>query len=568
MAAVLLLFRVPPVSASLQCNGCHGTSNPSDIRPVDDSFRNPSTGGFVGKHRTHAAAGATPAACVKCHPGSDRFASTHRSGLIKVSSNINTSPLRAVYNNSTSVWPQTPLPVPGVCTNVNCHFEATTPAWGSAVFSSISQCSQCHGAPAALTKSHATHSRYSSPLMGKFSTFAACATCHVDYASALNFQHATSAGKHPINVTVGGYDSGSTTYLPSQSHGAFGTCTNLYCHSPGNKSTNFDPPNQAATWGGSLSCNGCHKDGAGDPMVSGSHPVHLLRGYGCVVCHAGTVSDNTTIKDTTKHATGSPSIAFSGSYSAMVYNGEAKSCSGACHSDGRSGAPNYLPVWGTPNSHGCGFCHAMPPETGAHSKHMPSPANYSLLHQSYTSAGVWSTATDYAFGCANCHPNDAAFHVNGSVDLSLDNTGGGVLKGNNRVSTPNSGYTQTKGVSVVCSAAYCHGGYTYIFNYTSYEDPVTAIITNTTPASPDWYASYTGDRCAMCHGNPPTGYTWHSGNHGGQDPTGTRNQCQFCHTDATSPNNGIGTAITNKALHVNGSIDMSAVFVNACFGCH
>lgn len=482
------MVRVPTAPASLQCNGCHGTSNPADIRPLDDSFRNPSTGGFIGKHRTHVGAGATPAACVKCHPGSDRFTSVHRSGLIKVSSNINSSPLTAVYNNSTSAWPQTPLPVPGACTNVNCHFEAVTPAWGTTVFSSINQCSQCHGAPAALTMSHTTHSRYSSPLMGKFSTFAACATCHADYSSTLNFQHATSAGKRPINVSVGGYNSGSTTYLPSQSHGAFGVCTFFYCHSPGNKTTNFDPPNRTATWGASLSCNGCHKDGAGDPMISGSHPIHLLRGYGCVVCHAGTVSSNTTIKDTTKHATGSPSIAFSDSYSAMVYNGGAKSCSGVCHSDGRAGAPNYLPVWGTPNSQGCGFCHAMPPASGAHARHMPQAGSYGLLPADYTSVAVLSTATDYVFGCANCHPRDLSRHIDGMVEVSLDSRDGGILKSKNGAADMTSGYTQSVKTSVVCTAAYCHSN---------------GMAAPTYSASPDWYGTYSGDPCAMCHGNAP-----------------------------------------------------------------
>ncbi|WP_224981152.1 CxxxxCH/CxxCH domain c-type cytochrome [Geomonas agri] len=79
--------------------------------------------------------------------------------------------------------------------------------------------------------------------------------------------------------------------------------------------------------------------------------------------------------------------------------------------------------------------------------------------------------------------------------------------------------------------------------------------------------------CSACHGDPPrngsTGSNvWHSGYHGGQGPTGARNQCQFCHPDASSPNNGVGDTITNSSLHANGVVNVQAKFTSACFGCH
>jgi predicted CxxxxCH...CXXCH cytochrome family protein len=310
-------------------------------------------------------------------------------------------------------------------------------------------------------------------------------------------------------------------------------------------------------------------------MVSGSHTIHLLKGYGCAVCHADTASSNTTIKDLVKHVNGSVDVAFSAPFTGMAWNSALRTCTGACHSDGRGGAPQYTPTWGAINNHECGFCHPMPPATGAHLNHMPSPANYNLLHQSYSSTGVWSTTTDYAFGCANCHPKNAAFHVNGSVDLSLDSTEGGPIKGKNRTGTQTSGYTQTTGVSVVCSASYCHGGSTDSFTYWSMDGsgemvPVTVTMhpTPQVAASPDWYGSpYAGNRCAMCHGNPPTGGTWHSGNHANQGLSGSANQCQLCHSDAVSTN-GSGTAVTDKSVHLNGTIDLSPNYQSSCFGCH
>lgn len=87
--------------------------------------------------------------------------------------------------------------------------------------------------------------------------------------------------------------------------------------------------------------------------------------------------------------------------------------------------------------------------------------------------------------------------------------------------------------------------------------------------TPSWYA--TGAiGCTACHDDPPRNYTWHSGYHGNQGPTGAYNQCQLCHPDASSPNNGIGDTInaTNAALHANGAVDVQAAFKSACFNCH
>ena len=137
------------VLAALQCYHCHGTTRSGDIRPVDASFRNISSGGFVGSHRNHAPPGATVASCAKCHPGSQDYSSSHRDGMIRVSPNINFSRQVTTYNNRTSAWPQTPVPVQGeqanMCTNVNCHFEKDTPSWGSPA--SLTGCSSCHISP-------------------------------------------------------------------------------------------------------------------------------------------------------------------------------------------------------------------------------------------------------------------------------------------------------------------------------------------------------------------------------------------------------------------------------------
>jgi hypothetical protein len=128
-----------------------------------------------------------------------------------------------------------------------------------------------------------------------------------------------------------------------------------------------------------------------------------------------------------------------------------------------------------------------------------------------------------------------------------------------------------------CSNVACHtvppGTFSYYFPGGDGE-PVLNTVSYGGGAprpTPSWYA--TGAiGCTACHDNPPrngsTGSNaWHSGYHGNQGPTGAYNQCQFCHPDATGAG-GVGTAITNAALHGNGVANVQARFTSACFGCH
>jgi len=67
-------FKTPRAAeAALKCYGCHGSQITEDIRPLDDSFRNPSSGGFQGNHRTHLGMAAVQSSCAKCHPGSNSW---------------------------------------------------------------------------------------------------------------------------------------------------------------------------------------------------------------------------------------------------------------------------------------------------------------------------------------------------------------------------------------------------------------------------------------------------------------------------------------------------------------
>jgi predicted CxxxxCH...CXXCH cytochrome family protein len=108
-----------------------------------------------------------------------------------------------------------------------------------------------------------------------------------------------------------------------------------------------------------------------------------------------------------------------------------------------------------------------------------------------------------------------------------------------------------------CSATYCHGNYSGVFNYDSFDGtdyvPKTYAYTGKN-ATPTW--SDGPMACDSCHGNPPAGgNTWHSGFHGGG------NQCSLCHPDPSA-----GGA--NAATHVNGTVDVTPRWTQSCFACH
>lgn len=172
-----------------------------------------------------------------------------------------------------------------------------------------------------------------------------------------------------------------------------------------------------------------------------------------------------------------------------------------------------------------------------------------------------SPAGHYAFDCKVCHK------VGGR--LSFDRNGPAFAVGK-----PDPTFDAG---AKTCSNISCHGVPSGTFNYYfpgGDGEPVLNTVTitgNSSGVTPSWYATGSAT-CGGCHGNPPRTGTngsniWHSGQHGGQGPSGALNQCRFCHPDATGAN-GMGTAITNAVLHGNGIFNVQATFKSTCFGCH
>jgi predicted CxxxxCH...CXXCH cytochrome family protein len=196
---------------------------------------------------------------------------------------------------------------------------------------------------------------------------------------------------------------------------------------------------------------------------------------------------------------------------------------------------------------------------GAPARPAQPPASFALA-----AAGAGSTCSPagghpkHAFtSCVTCHACQGA--------VEFDPTGPAVVVG--QAAPTFDAATKT------CSSVACHsvpaGTFSYYRQGGDGEAELVTVNYGGGPpkVTPSWYATGAGS-CSACHDDPPRNNYWHSGYHGGQGPTGARNQCQLCHPDASSPNNGIGDTITNPTLHANGVPNVQASFSRACFGCH
>lgn len=330
-------------------------------------------------------------------------------------------------------------------------------------------------------------------------------------------------------------------------------------------------------------CTSCHSN------TTGSHTAHLnttMRTITCADCHSATAASATAL-------VAGGGLHLNGRTDLVLANGGtyyAPNCSGVyCHSNGKGSYQS--PVWNTANTSGCDFCHPLASLSGSHAAHIGIAAP-----TVYGSTANNSTASEYRFGCGLCHPTDVASHLDGRVTVSLIPSSDGSLKSKNSpsvvvsgVGNTGSGIAGTPGVSVTCSAAYCHsnGGAGGSLFYT---------------VSPDWYHPelYTGDRCAMCHGNSPAtgahqahvvgvhykqifdgtgallpaaGQPGTAAGHGDPNQSTTINcdlchsasvtnnandnhpACTSCHTGVGSP--AKGTPILDKGMHLNGTVDIA-----------
>ncbi|SNB47391.1 CxxxxCH/CxxCH domain-containing protein [Geobacter sp. DSM 9736] len=543
------------------CYDCHGTAStdpgnpPDDVRPLDSAYRNLTTGGFKGSHRTHISPTTDPDTCEKCHGDLSAYTTAHMDEKIDLAANINASPGGATYSRGVQFnWTSNQSSL-GKCSNVNCHFQALTPNWGTAPFTytdnTTNDCDQCHGAPpsgggSGAAGSHARHQAY-------YPGAAQCKKCHFNHlAGAAKFAHATSAGKagrvilvdlhDPADVAGGTYSGTGENFLPSQSP-VFGDCSSSYCHSDG-KGNYVTPTWGSAATGACGTCHGARNDSP--PSPASPHATHVATASGykfaCVKCHSGTVEttpDSTTyanISSYTLHVNKVKDVLFDPLNPAGSWNG-ANCASTYCHSNAAPYLGSNTPVTqGWSGALDCDGCHNKAGDTIAGAKAWSAP------HTKH----VNTYGTNGNITCNACHAQTAsdndtisgpAKHVDGIKTVAWN------AFANNAAPAYNLSTHQ-------CRNVYCHG--------------------NGTTATPTVTVTWSGTLdCNGCHGSnasTPPASAPHAKHVGSSSPY--RFACARCHsttaldtTDSTTFAN-----ISSRALHVNKEKDLSFDSYNAGAG--
>jgi predicted CxxxxCH...CXXCH cytochrome family protein len=324
-------------------------------------------------------------------------------------------------------------------------------------------------------------------------------------------------------------------------------------------------------WSVPSTCTACHTASFSpslDPTltngtgISGKHVKHVQeRGIACERCHYGYFYSPTHMNGTYSPA-GTPGVDLVSINLAAGPSGtwdpSMRRCSDvACH--GSSAMEWYgTAAWTTPTD--CTFCHTSS---------FSSALDPLVTNGSGTSGKHQRHVNDRNYPCVTCHADypSKTSHANGVLNTGDASTPIVFFNASN----PSGQWTNNAGPgSGNCSLLYCHGAYSGTFSYSFPDDGITPVDKTVayggSGGTPSWYAAG-GLGCDGCHGNPPAmpnstlKYAWHSGHGGGR-------QCQLCHPDAWGTTDGIGTAITDTYLHVNGAVNIAPVFVSSCFTCH
>jgi len=426
-------------------------------------------------------------------------------------------------------------------------------------------CTQCHGFPPQANTAGGT-SGYAKDGARDYSTSGVfkdeSATPHVSHAGGgsyysfacdechKGFNH--NAGSfQDVFLTPAGTRAAGNGATPAYNGTGSGTCTTTYCHSDGNgvytSPTWAGGKDDIMALAGAARCGSCHSA----TPATGAHGRHISggatgKGYGCVNCHASTVSDNTTLLAAARTSSGTHVNAvkdkqFSGSVGAVNLSGS--TCSTVyCHSNGKGGAPVVAPVWGNPASGQCGACHraigADPINTAGH-----------LAHLSAAYGPQFGTAAN---ACSNCHTYTdelAATHVDGTIQVVAANCTTSCHKHDA------SEFVWTGG-RVTCES--CHTA------------PLSVIGGRTAPAKANFTSSGHGQafsnyssskRCSSCH-DATSGHI--DGISGNQKRVAVNDNtlCAGCHNDAAKVPTVARRNVTTHVIAKDGTPAMD------CKVCH
>ncbi len=455
------------VDSAVTCTTCHGDpANGNEAPPLGTKGETLTSQAAVGAHQNHLAASTwhKQVGCEECHQKPTQL--LHANGTVDmqfgpIATAKSAKPwldkdklsCSGTYCHGTTLLPakagasaaQQP-----VWTQVDGTFNAcgtachTTPPGGT--HPKDDKCGTCH-APVIASFDPAT---------GKATW--KDASLHIDgkvegggyhglsgwVGNRFNPDGTVSKNHHGASYFLGNQQRDDKNTPCSQCHGAdySGGTAGVSCNNNGAGCHGKNPAN--GTGGNWQACNFCHGGpsqnnppiGVANEQTSGSlavgrHGPHLTAGashvaFSCNQCHvvppAGNVAHtleyvpSADLSSAGHHGDvtlAAASTAYN-STGGMTWNVAATqgnpasargTCSGACHSNGRGGAPAVTPYWagGSWNSGNCGNCHAAEPMTKHHGDHL-SGENY--------------------VACSNCHPGASqATHVNGIRDVKASISG-------------------------------------------------------------------------------------------------------------------------------------------------
>ena len=476
-----------------ECGSCHG--NPPlitvlggpDGLALNDGGTGPTTPGAHGKH---AVSLGYP--CTTCHSGG-MPASPIYDKLIQIGFNIANGAYQtgnydgrvSLANGFTYTKGNAGTTVTNggtkVCSNVYCHGATlapdggtnTTPAWGNAA---SGQCGTCHGVDIL----------YNSPTRGAHNYIHVgqavlneneglkypCSLCHKDPSTDTSLHvnglsEVTFSSADP--KVAGGQYSGTPAVLD-----AYGTCTNVYCHSnvqtspPGNPLT-YRSPN----WGAALQyrCYNCHFGASTmnatisltsiTGAITGNHAKHFTYNLGCINCHAynpafsGNINNDcigchanlpseSARPNHVNYAVDVNASKYWGTnitYSGTPQPGDAYgNCSNTyCHSNGTSVSTGSIPAnasppWGA-GALACTSCHGYPPGYANGSPKANSHAKHAF----------------HSFGCGECHAGTTSDGTTIGSTVNHVNKAYDVIAGGPRTFT----YSYAAGGGA-CSTISCH----------------------------------------------------------------------------------------------------------------
>ena len=467
--------------ASITCDTCHSSS--------------PTTGSHTHHIAQYTLAlGDFSLVCEKCHvPTRTTFQHATSVGRkIDLSNLLGNNPGSGYSGSRLNYLPsQSGSRVFGSCNTVYCHSSGQSSDGASATPASYSQpewskpssgaCGTCHAVGPAVSNpplSTGSHSKH-------LAKYPDCGNCHS--GGGVNTMNSANHVNTFINVS-GNLNVSYGQGRQSARGNGYDKCSNAVCHSPYAPST--AAPKVTPVWGTGATCDSCHEA----TPTTGAHSKHLAMTSvvnDCTKCHTASTADT--------HINGQVNVIWMSSpvdkHAPGVYSA---TCSVYCHNPYSNNITDGVttPTWGAKAT--CSSCHAAPPATGSHSKHL--------------------AATQLNVACGNCHTG-AVINVSGGP-----NHGNGVIDVSNGYPPNVAKHASGSGYSS-CSASTCHNAYG------------TSGI-----ATPIWGTTAT---CSSCHDAPPA-----TGSHADHLGHTAIVSCGSCHSGAV-----LGT--TGGDNHLNGTINVT-----------